>query len=253
MKALPGNEGDGLNALLAWCFSHQPRAADWEGVLSRPAELNVESLCAEIENMGAETSEETIEEKVAVWRLQQKLRIALRHRRGLPLKSGFTCGLCGVHETDPVLLQCLPCADVRRQIAHLGSRGSCHFHWPAFDPVTSTWGVLTYTSCLGDERVPMLCYAVLGYASHAAALADLMPLSNYVEHLMANSTSYLDIDDVVDFCALVAQQLPMTPEAWRAFCRDRIIEHFRAFDPSSLAHAISWALSDIERQDRDPA
>lgn len=237
--------------LLSWCFDTRPQSADWDTVLARPEQLDLAQLTAEMCALGPEHDGESLDAALHVWRLQQRIRVAVRHQKHLPVASKFKCAQCGTHPADPVLVSCLHCSDIDQQLAHLGSRGNCHFLRPAHDPSNKCWALLSYRSFLSsDARAPILLYAASGYRDFAAAQDALLPLSNYARLTQRSSVHYVDIFSVFNYLDLVAANLPMPPMQWSEFSRQQILRHYAGHNPNSLDRLLSEAIGKIAAKDR---
>ena len=248
---VPSSREARRESLLKWCFSTEPVLEDWAAVLAHPEVLDLDRLTDEMAALGPKTRREAVEKTLQAWRLQQKIRLAVRYRRGLPLVTSHKCGRCGTNPTDPVLSVCLRCAERDEQILSFGSRGGCHYLRPAYDPGAKCWALLSYRSFLtSGSRSPIILYAASGYPDCASAIAALLPLSNYARLMQSATVYYLDSDSVINYMELVARKLPMTPQQRADFTREQILAHDDAFTQDSISHDIERALDDLRRQDR---
>lgn len=243
---VPSSAEKANERLLDWCFCTRPQADDWSSVLARPQMLDLSALVKEIESIGPEHALESLDTDLRVWRLQQRIRLAVRHQQKLPLVTRCTCSRCGVRPTDPTLQICLHCADLSQQMSHFGSRGNCHFLIPAYDPTKRCWSLLSYRSFLTNERAPILLYVASGFEDYSTALEAVLPLSNYARLIQKTSSDYQDVFRVIDYLEMISGPLPMAPVEWAEFSRRQILQHYAQHDPNSIERILDDALRAIE-------
>lgn len=244
----PSSSAHSSDSLLRWCFETSPEALDWAAVIARPEQLDLSALLTEMEALGPVPYRESLVDSLDVWRLQQKIRLAVRHKSGLPLATSMVCSHCGTRPMDPVLYggTCLHCADIDQQWSSLGSRSNCSFLRPAYDPTRQSWGLLSYRSHLADnQRSPFLHFLAAGYKDRESALDALLPLSNYANFAASQADICFRVPDAVDYMQVVSRDLPMTPHQWREYCRERILELYAQHDPHSIERILSTAIRDI--------
>jgi hypothetical protein len=215
-------------SLVDECMRWEPEVTDWAEVMRNPGDSGViiEGF-KDMEPLPNWQATETLE----VWRLQQRLRLALRKEKGVPIEVDMRCGICGQRPADPALGRCLWCAELAEQL-----RGSLRGGWNfGFEPVFNTdngaWGILM---CTRYDRESLLSWMVGWGATFAEARSWLYPLM----HPRVQWKSVVDVDWVVN------QELPLKPEAWWAQLREWIGVALFEEEKHSFRWEIDGALRD---------
>lgn len=230
-------------------FHQKPVVTDWDAfIASLP--VDPDTILAEIK--AGEVYAEVDPADHAVWVLQQKLRLALLFKAGLPLAEG-TCKSCGQHKKDTVQYYCLWCTEENRQYPNSGGRGSCWFIQPIYDIQTHTWGLLSYTSHARDDTT--MFWIALGYASYAEARSALFPIGLYEKWLDREyknlADTYGTLRELLDTDTLMQRKdLPFTPESFESHLRELIRTNI-AQDQALLHGSIRQALSKHSDKERD--
>lgn len=233
-------------------FAARPIETDWIDKLhlARENKLNIPDLIAAIQAREPQTPGNPYEHEV--WVNQQLLRLALRQNEGKP-NIDYTCGCCGCRLRDPVLEACLWCAERSQQMHYLGSRGSCYFVHPTYDPQTNTWGVLFYERSNDDK---FLIWLAKGFASLAETEMALYPISVYATWLARK------YNGVYNDCYLVQRlfpleeiikarpQLPYVPDDFTAHLKQTILEHLQ-MDHNLIAWATRRGLDEYRRKENE--
>ena len=247
-EIVPSSEGESRELLLDALMGACVQRTAWRAVLDAPEQFDVDTIVAELRSMEPIPAENP--EALRIFRLQQKLRLALRRAKGLILEGPEKCATCGVNLWDPVDCQCLACAEEAAQVPDYGSRGSCCFLRPTFDVRSGSWGLLYY-SARGDFDNPAILMVAAGFASREVAVNALMPFAAIQEHLMIVSRgarcNFENTYVLIDLDRILELGLPLTPDNWRTYLRDML---GRMLDEQITSHsyAIRGAISDYERE-----
>lgn len=231
-------------------FGHGLILTDWNAALQNPAGIRPADEIDAIKHYEPVTPGHPFEHQI--WVHQQRLRIALRHNAGLPL-LGDTCTECGANREDPVLEECLVCAEERRQLGYHGSRGSCFFIRPAWDVTSKSWGILYYWSSYDDT---FMLWMATGWRSWLGASKALLPIKLYEEWLdrkyggVGNFYHLLDNMFPLEQLMEAKKDLPWTPEQFEVNFKLAIRNHMQR-DHDLLGYSIERALDDYEREQRE--
>ncbi len=194
---------------------------DWDAVIAHAADLDVDALTAELRS--GEPYADTALNRLTVFRLNTKIRIALRHAKHRPQYGTAICSSCGARHTDPVLSaswavgRCVYCEESSHLI--YSQRG---LDWGgglrlAFDTSNNTWGI-AYTST-SDRDSYRAGIVVTGYPSRVDAYVALQA-SDYFISLYNQSCkegTEVSADEVLPIGKLFSLDLPLSPSGWRAF------------------------------------
>jgi hypothetical protein len=228
-------------------FGREPIETDWDYFLNNPQTIETTLLVQELEALQPVPLANPAKHRIFV--IQQKLRIAFRYQKLLPLLSEKTCGYCGTRKADSVLCRCLYCAELNVQFDGYGSRGSMMFVAPCFDPKMNSWGLLYYRSFGRDSN--FMLWIALGYSSWREASLALYPITKYEEWIsiqtngLANTCNLhqhlLRLDDLMEM------SLPLSPEEFRTLLYEKINQ-----DAPKEQHLERWGVSrairDYERE-----
>ena len=194
------------------------------------------------------------------WQQQQYLRLALLHEAGKPLEASVICEECGSRRADPLYgeesrycKRCLHCEEEDQQIYRGGSRGSCEFVLPRYNPRSHSWGLLYYQSYSGHDNVFLLWLADF-YKTRQEAQAAIQPVKHYIDWLnikyngmlvhWIHFTTFIDMEDIM------SMKLPLTPEGFREVLRSKIEAHM-AQEQNVMSYYVRDALSDHARKEKD--
>lgn len=195
------------------------------------------------------------------WQQQQYLRLTLLHEAGKPLLSNVTCEECGSRKADPLYgaeskytKRCLHCEEENEQTYNGGSRGSCEFVQPRYNPRSLSWGLLYYQSHAGRHDNVFLLWLADFYKTRQEAQAAIQPVKHYIDWLnikyngmlvhWMRFTSFIDMEDIM------AMKLPLTPEEFRAVLRSKIEAHM-AQEQNVMSYYVSDALKEHDRKEKD--
>lgn len=230
-------------------FCQEPIQTDWDCHLRQPELLDAGALIEKLKAREPILAHSPYEHELFV--TQQLLRIAIRLRKNLPLVTDQVCADCGKRKTDPILKTCLYCAEFEQQIGHHGSRGSCFYVKPAYNPSTMGWGILYYNSHYHDDD--FLFWIALGYGRWWEAAMALYPVTlygNWQEVKFKGLTSTWRMSEhLFDMETVMKQEPPMNPAQFKKFMRAMIVESL-AMEHSLASWAIRQALSDYESEMR---
>ena len=242
---------DPVRAQVDQFFAAKPAETDWieKLQLARDGKLDADALLLAIKAREPMTPGSPYEHEV--WVNQQLLRLAMRQKANQPLID-YTCGCCGSRMRDPVLETCLWCAEREFHLHYLGSRGSCYYIRPVFDPRTDTWGILFYDRNDGDNRV--MLWLAKGFARLEEAEMALYPISVYSVWLAKR------YNGVYNDCYLVQRlfpleviidlrtKLPFAPADFTAHLKNTIFEHMQ-MDHNLIAWATRRGLDEYHRNE----
>lgn len=194
------------------------------------------------------------------WRQQQILRLCLQHEAGKPLELETVCDCCGVNKCDPCHGRsdhwkeyCMDCAEQGKQVYNGGSRGSCEFVMPAYNPRSKCWGLLYYWSHGSDDNTFMF-WMVDYYRTRQEAQAAIQPVKLYIDWLNIKYNGmivhWIHFNTLIDLDDLMQMQLPMTPDQFRAILRSKI-ETGMVQEHDVMGYYVRDALSDHERKEKD--
>lgn len=237
--------------LVDWFVSQTPVVTDWDAYVADIGNVDTDAIVAQLQSLEPMRPSDYRNHEVYV--LQTKLRLAFRHRKGLPLYSRLTCPVCGIRKADTRERRygndtCLYCAERRSQLPRIGSRGSCGMLSVAREAKTGQWGVLYYVANYHRDKCVFLLWLALGFSSHDEALLSLYPLhlfSRWDHHRKLDLGGY-DADDLVSLSDTMSEELPLTPAGFRAFIRSKIEEAIDA-DHVPGGHRISHAIHELGR------
>jgi hypothetical protein len=228
-------------------FNCTPVITDWEWVYANLDKVRIADLIDTIKSM--EPLKVGDQNEHVIWIQQQTLRLALRHNADLPLK-GHTCPTCGKNLADPVLEQCLPCAEWERQMPYVGGRGSCSYFAPKYDVDSHTWGIIYY---MGHHDTSLLTWVAKGFNSRTTAWLALYPLKLYGKWLerryLGVGNFYSVYCEMVDVSYLVKNKdkIPFDPAAFEVYLRNSIAEHMQQ-NHDILSWTTRNAVRDYARQ-----
>jgi hypothetical protein len=241
-------------------FDRELVVTDWDAVRAAVlrGEIVSKNILAEIKQM--EPLQESDPREHQHWILQQKLRLALTHEKRKPLELNFICLQCGSRKCDCYYGDrrfsntCLHCAEESEQRVHLGSRGSCEFLRPVYNPRSRCWGI-TYYWNHGHSRDEAIMFWVADfYPTYRAAIAALQPIGTYHKWLEVQNnamiTEYLSFSRLIPMSAVIEMNLPMTPEQFRSFLRSAIEKDMQR-EQRLMAWTVSQAMDDHARSERD--
>jgi hypothetical protein len=224
---------------------------DWNEALQRPDLISMAAEIDAIKKYEPVTPGHPFEHQI--WVHQQRLRIWLRHSQDLPL-LGNTCKYCGSNREDPVLKECLVCAEFRRQVGHRDGRGSCFYLRPTWDVASKSWGLLYYNSYSSDDA--FLLWIALGWKSCINASKAMMPVKRYEEWLTRKYGGmggwWRLEENLLPFSQVMTDKknLPWTPEQFETKLRQAIRSHMSE-DHELLGWTVQRALDDYTRSQRD--
>ena len=228
-------------------FDRIPVVSDWNWVYVNIANLDGDTLVDAIQKLEPLTPGDVNEH--TVWVKQQVIRLILRHKEGLPL-TGPTCPRCGTRKSDPVLKECLECAEFSHQMPYLGNRGSCVYLHPTYDVQTNTWGIAHHFSW--DEQT-ILLWLAKGFSSRHDASMALYPIGEYERWLERqdrgvgkSGTIYQDIVDV-EWLLKNRDKIPFDPAGFRNYLHAAITAHMTEAR-NILKWATRTAVRDYERE-----
>ncbi len=239
---------DKKQAVIDACFNTRRVTTDWNLWLNNPDQITTSALLEWFKLNEPLSVDEDI--RGQAWVKNQLLRISLRYSKGLPLYSDYTCGVCGVRKGDPVLSEnkCLYCAEQEQQASADGSRGSCGYVRPVFDPTTNAWSVMYYNSHRYDE--PIMVMIAVGFRTMEEAGECLYAVTRLRRYLVLRSDgmfhSWSFARDVYSLQSIMQASLPMSPSAFRAFTEKRMGDYI-SDDDTTLGHQIDKALEDYAR------
>jgi hypothetical protein len=224
MSLVPHDKEFAREQCIAAAFAPAGELTDWDAVVAQASDLDPDQLSSELKAGEPYASDEIA--KLTVFRLQTKVRIALRCRRGLPQFSDAICGTCGKRQADPVLSfrnswdmhVCLWCEEE----AQLFERS---FHGPAiavsYDLENGCWGI-SYVSQGGDQA--QIAIIVTGYPERQAAqLACSAPVRfATLFNRVCPAGLEASASDLVPSGELFALDLPLSPSGWRRFLENQM-------------------------------
>lgn len=192
------------------------------------------------------------------WVNQQILRLCLLKEAGKPFDSKHTCDCCGSRKGDILFGKddqyyhyCLPCKEQERQNYEGGSRGSCEFIVPRYNPLSHSWGLLYYWSHNSNTFIFWLADF---YKTRQAAQAALQPVKHFIDWLNRKNNGlishYLRFSSVLDLDDIMQMKLPLTPEQFRETLRSKI-ETQMAQDQCLLGYYVRDALREHARSEHD--
>ncbi|WP_415907091.1 hypothetical protein [Oleiharenicola sp. Vm1] len=225
MNIVPHDHAFGRDQAIDAAFQPLDAPTDWDAVIRDAAQINPEALIAELRAGEPYAVNEL--NVLKTWRLNTKIRIAHRYRRGLPQHDKHTCASCGVRASVPTITrewrvgQCLHCEEMPMLFpAERMDRGPLFVAW---DSASGTWGLAWQRGGVGD-RDKTAAVVVIGFGSYWDAYASLiapMRFATIYSRACPPGTS-VDAGALTPAGELFQQTLPLTPERWVAFCREQM-------------------------------
>lgn len=212
MTALTLHSGKfALDQLIAAAWLPLDQPTDWDQVLREAHSLDAETLTRELRS--GEPYVRTDEAELKVWRLQTRIRIALRHRKRLPQERPLTCSGCGTRRSDAVERSCLYCAEACKLIPwHRYDSG----FFVAFDTITGSWGI-----GFQQERRDSSAAAIVvsGFAAQQEAILANGAPARFVDLMnrILSAGKEVDLDSVLPIGEFFQLALPLNPKQWRDF------------------------------------
>ena len=228
-------------------FGQMPQLTDWEAFYANPAPLD--ELLAEAHRL--EPLHEADINEHPMWVLQQKIRIRLRvNANNSPF--GQICPSCGTHKADAVLRECLWCQEWDHVVGGGGSRGSCEYIKPCYDPKSRSWGLLFYQFHSPDSAY--MLWLALGYKTFQDTALAFYPLALYSAWLQRKYNAlYTEWRIATRFFSLeMAMKLhaPLNPKEVEDFLRN-CIHTDMAKEHNLATYYVRDAIRDFERKDQD--
>ena len=232
---VPHNHDFAREQCIETAFRPFGAVTDWDAVIADAGTLDSGALTEDLRAGMPYDNNET--NQLLVFRMQSKIRIALRHKQGLPQYAKHICASCGTRKSDPVLGSdwkvglCIHCAEEATFYGHYKySRHDETGLFVAFDITTGSWGI-AYEHEPDRER-KMGGIIVSGFANRKeAVLYQFAPVRfAQVFNRVCKSGCEVDVADVVSPSLLFQKSLPMNPEQWKAF----LSENMRNATPESL-------------------
>ena len=217
MNIVPHNHDFAREQCIAASFEPVGPATDWDSVIAGAADIDTSALIQELR--AGEPFDDNETNRLFVFRLQTKIRIAARHAKGMPQYAKHTCGLCGTRKADPATTCehqvgcCVHCAEGQRMLVR-GMRND-----PlrvSFHTGTGTWGIAYTTS---DDNQKSAGIIVIGYPTCEQAQIAMIAPRRFTELFNRGCAEGLEVDedDIVPTGDLFRANLPFNPEQWRGF------------------------------------
>lgn len=234
MSIVPHNHDFARAQCIDAAFTLLDSPTDWDTVISNAAELNPAELTAEL--IAGQPYEDHDLNRLKIFRLQTRVRIGLRHARGLHQYASYNCGRCGTRKADPVLSRswsstCVHCAE------HDLLLGEHHMHYTnwhvGFDPATKSWGIAYQSSTDDRHDEYMAAFVVTGYETYDDAAIAQTAASRFAKVFNHVCPPGLEIEPqaVRPVGELFKLQLPLDPPGWRDF----LTTHMRLATPTEEA------------------
>lgn len=195
-------------------------ATDWNAVISAAADLDPDAIEAEL--MAGSPYDRNELNALRIFRMQTKLRIALRCKAGRPQYAGHKCGTCGSRPASPVNIswdsQCLYCEEADYLVPEVRRWGYREAHtFVAFDTTAGAWGIAFQNS---GDREYTAAVVVSGYASFEEALiAERAPRRfQQLYNRVCGAGFEADWSTILPIGELFSSNLPFGPDQWRSFC-----------------------------------
>lgn len=224
MKIVAHDHDFGRDQAIAAAFQPLDAPTDWDEVIRGAAQINPEALIAELRAGEPYAVNEL--NRLKTWRLNTKIRIAHRYRRGLSQHDKHTCASCGVRLSVPVITrdwrvgQCLHCEEMPLLFpVDRMDRGPLFVAW---DSASNTWGLAWQRDTGHSEKSAAV--VVIGFDNYWSAYASLiapMRFATIYSRACPPGTS-VDVGALTPAGELFRLSLPLTPERWVEFCREQM-------------------------------
>lgn len=240
-------------------FDREPIATDWDKIRSDVVAGIITKASALEKLKSYELLAEADLREHQHWVDQQCLRLALFHAAKKPLEVDFICPRCGVRKMDAYFgsrsyhQSCLPCQEYARQEPDYGSRGSCEFVEPAFNPRSHAWGILYYWD-MDQGSTGVLFWLADFFRSRREAEQALWPIHYYDKWLDRKYNSLMsyhrEITRLLPISVVMQLKLPMNPLELREHLRN-VIQADMDKEHEMMGYVVDRAMDDHERAERD--
>lgn len=215
---------DEAKAVADACMSFKPVVTDWEHEYMNPQPL--EAMVAAMQKLEPLPLNRSKHHEAYI--LQNRIRIAARAAKGLPLFSERKCGYCVKNKIDGSLWGdpiCLWCDERKEQLFDFGSRGNMEYIKPQFDHRSGTWGILYYLD--RNDNVIMFFIAI-GFRSLRDAEDAFWPITGLKKYLDEKHNGLFETwkigSNFFDPSWLLKMNLPLNPVEFNAFIHSQIME-----------------------------
>ncbi len=236
-------------AVIESCFSFKRESTDWDYWLGHPEQISIDAIIGWFKlNEPLPMSKEL---HGVAWAKNQLLRIRMRHDRKLPLTSSYTCASCGTRKGDSVTYEniCLHCKEYVNGVD--GSRGSCYYIKPAFDPKTNSWGILYYDYHKYDDHIIVMI--AVGFKSIEHATECLYAVHKLYEYVVRQTKGLFWASHfsqaVYSLGSVMDQPLPMSANEFKEYTKRRMAEVLNG-EEDALAYYVGKSIAAYDEAHR---